>query len=299
MTPGAVAAVAGFMALGGAVGWAAVPAAADALLRRAYRRSVGWWWESHGEYLAFRSAHPGVEPSPRACGAEGALGLWRKDAVQAARAGLLAYERACALAEAVVDVDPSHCKRTEADQERRCTFKARPAHRAACAAGCAAAFAAAAASGVPWAVAALFGACAACMAVGVACDVKARMLPLECCLALALAGAAFQVLAAGFAGLAVGAGCAVLVVAVCSVANCLAGRAGPVPVGHGDVRCMVALSLASGAGAPMGIAACYGGAALFSAAGMAMGRLSAKDGIPMAPFLSAWLVLGAGAAALG
>ena len=64
-------------------------------------------------------------------------------------------------------------------------------------------------------------------------------------------------------------------------------------IGYGDVRCMAALSLASGVATPVGAALCYGGAAAFSLAGIAAGKLSWRSGIPMAPFLAAWLVGGA------
>ncbi|MFR7651306.1 MAG: peptidase A24, partial [Eggerthella lenta] len=70
-------------------------------------------------------------------------------------------------------------------------------------------------------------------------------------------------------------------------------RTGRTPVGYGDVRCMAALSLASGVATPLGAALCYGGAAAFSLAGIAAGKLSWRSGIPMAPFLAAWLVGGA------
>ena len=56
---------------------------------------------------------------------------------------------------------------------------------------------------------------------------------------------------------------------------------------------MAALSLASGFAAPCGMLACYALAAVVSLAGLAAGKLTAKDGIPMAPFLAAWLLVAA------
>ena len=51
--------------------------------------------------------------------------------------------------------------------------------------------------------------------------------------------------------------------------------------------------MATGAGALCGFAACYVLAGLAALAGCAAGRLKLGDGMPMAPFLSAWLACGA------
>ena len=64
-------------------------------------------------------------------------------------------------------------------------------------------------------------------------------------------------------------------------------------MGRGDVRCMGALSLATGAGALCGFAACYTLAGLAALAGCVVGKLKLGDSMPMAPFLSAWLACGA------
>ena len=132
----------------------------------------------------------------------------------------------------------------------------------------------------------------AAMLVAVACDLKARMIPLECCAALAAAGGALQALAAGPAGLAAGLVFAAVAAGACLAANRVAGRGRALPVGHGDIRCMAALSLATGAAAPAGLLACYMSAAAFSLAGLAARRLTLRSGIPMAPFLSLWLACG-------
>ena len=131
------------------------------------------------------------------------------------------------------------------------------------------------------------------MAAAVACDMRARIIPIEACLAIALAGIAVQALMGGATALAAGAAFGMLVVAACALANRAFGRGGAPPVGRGDVRCMAALSLASGFAAPCGMLACYALAAVVSLAGMAAGKLTAKDGIPMAPFLAAWLPVAA------
>ena len=137
------------------------------------------------------------------------------------------------------------------------------------------------------------------MAVAIACDVKARMVPLETCAVIALTGAVFQMSVGGFGGLLIGAAYAAAIVVGCVVVNRLFGRTGAAPIGYGDVRCMAALSLACGAAVPVGIAACYGSAAAFSLAGIVAGKLTCKSGIPMAPLLALWLVSGAWAGLQG
>ena len=69
---------------GGLIGAFFVPWSASVLLGRAYRRARSWWWDSLDAYRAFKQAHPLREPSPRAAGAEGSLGLWRAQAPRAA-----------------------------------------------------------------------------------------------------------------------------------------------------------------------------------------------------------------------
>lgn len=108
-----------------------------------------------------------------------------------------------------------------------------------------------------------------------------------------MAGVVFQASTAGLEGVLAGCAFAVFAVLCCLALNRLFGRTGRAPVGYGDVRCMAALSLASGVATPVGAALCYGGAAAFSLAGIAAGKLSWRSGIPMAPFLAAWLVGGA------
>lgn len=211
----------------------------------------------------------------------------------AARAGTLPAERLDALRGA--GVDPGEVPkplRSESDQERRCSMRASPPIRAVCAFFMALSFAALGASGAAGLLALLCGACLVAMAAGVVCDMKARMIPIECCAALALVGAALQFHASGIAAVAFGCVAAIVVVAACALANRFLAKGGAWAIGGGDVRCMAALCLASGAACPVGLAACYGAAALYSLAGMALGKLRPRDGVPMAPFLALWLVAG-------
>lgn len=277
---------------GALIGWFAVPWVADRLLRRAYRRAHGWWWESFSSYREFKRTHPQREPSSRAAGEEGAIGLWRVQAVRSAQMGSLPRERASALAEVGCDVDVVRSLRSEAEQERRCTFPVRLWHRFVGAVSCAAScgFAALQAGfSVPGAAITV---AVVAMAVAVACDLRARIVPLETCAVIAGAGALFQMTTAGLQGLVVGGVFAVVIVLACIAVNRLFGRKGGVPVGYGDVRCMAALSLASGAATPVGVVACYVAAAAFSLVGIAARRMTCKSGIPMAPFLALWLMSG-------
>lgn len=285
--------------VGGIAGWGFVPWAADLLLKRAYGRSCSWWWDSYQAYCSFRQAHPRSEPSISAFGEEGALGIWRDDAVRAALAGTLTSERVGALVSAGFKLDANSALREESEQERRCSFEAKQWQRGICAAGGMVAGFVLVAATLPTLPRAAFALCVLAMAVATVCDLRARMLPLECCAVVAAAGSVFQIAMAGVMGWAAGALCAVVVVAGCAVANRLFCRGGSAPVGHGDIRCMAALCLTTGAGALPGLVVCYVAAAVFSIAGMALHKLSSKDGIPMAPFLMAWLVSGVYATALG
>lgn len=288
---------------GGIAGWMLVPKTADILLRRAHRRAAAWWWGCLEAYREFARAHPGRVPALSAPGEEGALALWRDDAVRSAKEGSLSRERALALAgvgiDAEADAEGDARLLDEEERRRRCTFAPHCWQRAACAAGGAGACAglgmlvACGGASMPEACTLLL--CAFAMGVAVVCDLRARTLPLETCALLAVAGALFQLFAQGVAGVAAGAACAVVVVGGCLVANRVAGRRGKTAVGYGDVRCMAALSLACGATAPLGFAACYACAGAFSLGGLALRRLVPSDGIPMAPFLALWLACGAAA----
>lgn len=280
--------------IGCAFGWLLVPWASDVLLHRVRDRADAWWAESLEAYRAFKRDHPEDEPSSSASGTEGAVGIWRDEAFVAGLAGSLTEERLQALAAAGFKVGGLEAAGTADERRRRYSFEPRPRSRMLCAAALGTAFAVVATivPGVP--AAAMLGICASAMAVSVVCDLRARVIPLEACGLVAVAGTAFQLLACGPAGAAAGLGTALFVAAGSALANRLLGARCPGgAVGRGDVRCMGALSLATGAGARCGFAACYTLAGLAALAGCAVGKLKLGDGMPMAPFLSAWLACGA------
>lgn len=126
------------------------------------------------------------------------------------------------------------------------------------------------------------------MAAAVICDLRTRAIPVVACTVLALAGTVFRACADGADGVVAGALNGIFIVAGCRLANRLFRRDGSDPVGAGDIRCMGALSLASGAYAPLGFAASYGAAALAALVGLASHRASLQDGVPMAPFFALW-----------
>lgn len=289
---------AGSIAVGGVCAAAFLPAATDWALRRARRRMRVWWWDCLRQYRRFRAEHPGAPPSSRARGWEGALALWLEDSARLAREGHLPRDRIAALAAQGVSLEGAGRCGDEAEAGIR-PARAVPLHeRFLCAA------AGAASAALTWllpfcaAPSACAAAALAAMLVGVSCDVRERMIPLECSMAVAVAGAACQLLVAGVSGVAIGAVGAIGAVAVCAAANRLLSRSGSVPVGQGDVRCMAALSLASGSGVLAGAFACYAAAAAFSLAGLAARRLTLRDGIPFAPFLAVWLGVGVAASAM-
>ena len=278
-------------ATGAVVGAVAVPPLANAALARAYKRSLAWWYDSLRELRAFQLAHPGAYPRPNASGSEGALGVWFEDAKAQAARKALTHERACALRDAGVAVSDESSVRSEREQARRCTFRPRLWQRGVLAVACASWFGALAFAGMPPHLAAVLAACGVAMIVSVVCDVRARMIPLECCAALLAGGVAFQLLTEGVSGLVAGAVVAVAVFAVCWVANRIFRAVGG-SVGQGDVRCMAALAVLCGPASLVGAAACYIAASVFSVVGLVLRRLDRKDGIPMAPFLALWLVFG-------
>ena len=280
--------------LGCAFGWLLVPWASDVLLHRVRERADAWWDESLEAYRAFKRAHPGNEPSSAAPGAEGAVGIWRDEAFAAGLAGSLTEERLKALAGVGFKVGGLEAAGTADERGRRYSFEPRPRSRMLCAAALGAAFAVAAAIAPSAPAAAMLGICSAAMATAVVCDLRARAIPLEACGLMAVAGTAFQLFACGPEGAATGLAVALVVAAGSALANRLLGARCPGgAVGRGDVRCMGALSLATGAGALCGFAACYVLAGLAALAGCVAGRLKLGDGMPMAPFLSAWLACGA------
>ncbi|WP_418314928.1 prepilin peptidase [Senegalimassilia anaerobia] len=261
------------------------------LLSRAYLRSYTWWYCCLDDFAHYRDVCPDRLPRQNEKGTAGAVGIWLADCRSQVLKGALTHERAEALREAGIDVGKGASTRSEVEQQRRCSFSPRSWQRAVLAAAMALWFAAQPLFGVPWHQGALLCVCGAAMASGVVCDLRARMIPLECCAALLVAGGAYQLLRHGSIGIVEGAVAAAAVLAVCWTANRIARKSGG-SVGFGDIRCMTALAFACGPATLLGAAACYASACAFSLAGMLAHRLGRRDGIPMAPFLSIWLAVG-------
>lgn len=127
------------------------------------------------------------------------------------------------------------------------------------------------------------------------CDTAARVIPRETCIAIAGAGMALQLMSCGAAALLAGAVFGVVVMLLCATANRIGALLGKgVQVGGGDVRCMAALSLASGSAAFAGFASCFLVVALCALVGRATGKLKGAATVPLAPFFCVWLWTGAG-----
>lgn len=283
---------------GGLVGWFGIPLAAHSVLCRAYQRSKRWWWESFHTYRAFRDKTGTTRPLARGKGEEGALGVWLEDTLVSAQRGILPHERLDALKEeGLIGVDGDVLvkgSRSEFMQQQRCSFQARWQHRFLLALLVSGTAVTLFFSGWKAGEIGAFGICVLAMIVAVVCDLKARMLPLECCFVLGLAGMIFEWLRGGMGAFGAGVACALATTMLCCGVNYWGRKRGCVPIGHGDIRCMAALCLATGFAAPFGMAVCYLAAGAFSLVGMAAGKLSLHGGIPMAPFLALWLVGGAG-----
>ena len=136
--------------------------------------------------------------------------------------------------------------------------------------------------------------CAIAMTGIVASDMRSRIIPRWLCRLLAGAGCVFQVSLHGLWGLAVGAcWAAVFLATTCAAAEIVRRRGGEGdPIGGGDIRCMAALSLATGTGAPFGFAVCFGCAALWAAIARMRKRLLPGEPFAFAPFLALWLGVG-------
>lgn len=290
--------------VGAVVGAFVVPWAANALLRRVYARASSWWWDSLEAFRRLRKRDPAAVPSSASPGEEGAVGMWREAALRDAAAGLLTSERVQALADAGIKVEHICAACTEDERRQAHEFSPAAWHRVvlgacgaagivwACEAACRSPTMLGAGAGTACTAALL---CTAVLAVIVAavCDIQARVIPLETCGIIAVVGALYQLVVHGMEGFAAGLLMAVLVWVGCAVANRLCRIRHPAgAVGRGDMRCMAALSLASGAGAFVGFVACYACAGLYAAVGCLSRRFTLCDGIPMAPFLAVWLVCG-------
>lgn len=139
-------------------------------------------------------------------------------------------------------------------------------------------------------------ACVCCVAMAVACfyDIRQRIIPNPCCFSIALAGFALQCIACGVHEALSGCFFGMLISALNLGANRLMRRHGKSGMGFGDVKCMAALSLASGTSAAAACFAGLGAAAVFALAGLASGRMERETGIPLAPFLTVWLLVALG-----
>lgn len=132
--------------------------------------------------------------------------------------------------------------------------------------------------------------CFFAMLIAVVCDIRARILPLECCVVLAVSAVVFQMEAGGIAGVGVGLIWALVVVSVCLALNHFTQDSQA--IGYGDIRCMAALSIASGYNSGVGFSVCYIVAALCALVGLISKKLTLHTALPMAPFLLLWLVCG-------
>lgn len=124
------------------------------------------------------------------------------------------------------------------------------------------------------------------------CDLGARLIPREASAAVAACGAMMQAFACGVGALAAGALFGAVCVALCMAAN----RAGRMfgrgeGIGGGDIACMAALSLASGASACAGCLLSFLAAVAFSLIGWGAGKMNGASTLPMAPFFYAWFLV--------
>lgn len=279
---------------GGAVGALALPVLADALLKRKLAGMREWWRRAGGLWRDLRAADPSCAPDPSARGDEGAAGIWFEEVASAIRNGTLTKEQAEQARGfgVVVEDEPA---RTDADDDARFRFAPGAPGRAALALAMGAAMAGAALAPVPPAATALLSLAAVLVALCAVCDVRAHVIPIELCTALALCGLALRLVLFGAQGVAASvlAGIFVAVASAAAIAvfRTVAGR--PRAIGAGDVRMMVALAMLCGPRASvLGAAACYGAALTASVALVAARKKRLSDAVPMAPFLALWAVVG-------
>lgn len=138
-------------------------------------------------------------------------------------------------------------------------------------------------------IGALVLACAVLMMAIVAIDLEQRRIPRQLCWAIAACGSALQLIVCGCESLVVGLLIGMVVVAACHMAVRFLGEH---CIGGGDIRCMAALSLATGWGAPAGFVSCFSCAACWSLVRRLCNREHARDPFAFAPFLAVWLVVG-------
>ena len=118
---------------------------------------------------------------------------------------------------------------------------------------------------------ALLGACAVALAVAAACDLRRRIVPNGCCVAVALTGAARALVASGAPGLAAAAAGGALVMAVMLATALASARAtGASGVGGGDVKLLAAAGVWCG---PVTGLAVVGASCAVSLVGWAIARV--------------------------
>ena len=295
MTSYALLLISAFALLGGLLGAFVVLPLANWLLRRSYRRSCKWFSDMASEYERFMQSRSGVKLSEgntsAACVSTGAVSMWLADVKRAISAGTISQEQAARLKGVGIECNASANLLTEREQLKAYISPATVPKRIALALGLGVVCALPLTFGLSVQLVLLLVPCWFSLALSVVCDVRARIIPLECCVTLGAFGVLFQLLAVGGRGLVVGGIAAVVIVVVCSLANKLFARRSS-PVGFGDIRLMVALALACGNGVLPGAFACYIAAAIFSAVGVASRKLKLSDGVPMAPFLAIWFLVG-------
>lgn len=137
----------------------------------------------------------------------------------------------------------------------------------------------------------------AALLIAVICDMAARVIPKEACGCAGAAGVLLQLASGGVFLLACGAAFGALVVGLCLAVNRIGRTRGRGEmVGGGDIRCIAALSLACGAQAPVGFAACFSAAAICGAIGLSFGKMRRSSAMPLAPFFCLWALAGTAAA---
>ena len=141
----------------------------------------------------------------------------------------------------------------------------------------------------PIIAAVMAAACAVVMACIVVIDLDQRRIPRQLCWAIAACGSVLQVVACGGESLIAGVLVGLAVTVACRIATCFLGEHA---IGGGDVRCMVALSLATGWGAPAGFATCFSCAAVWSLLRRWRDQEHFREPFAFAPFLAIWMIVG-------
>ena len=143
----------------------------------------------------------------------------------------------------------------------------------------------------------LRGVCIACMGAIVLFDMTTRLIPTPLCWVMGVVGLTAQAYVGGCDSVTAGALGACCVPAVCLGADALAqaGKKGAGRrelIGGGDVRCMMALALATGSQWLAGALACFAAASVCGLIARALGKLQPGEPFPFAPFLALWLLVG-------